>query len=450
LTRWHRKLNKEEKKRSPLWLFGYIGKAYRYIMRYRGEIGLLMLAGFLFFVATNTQSGWLYVIVAMIFGLLVLTFIQSKLNMRKLRIKRNYAGISREDEKLNIKLTIFNESRLPKYMLLLQDQFPSLDPDKENEKIVIPYVPGKDKVEVSYSVRCYKRGIFRFSEIIVESMGLFGFFYSKKKFKADNDSLIVFPRTYRLDHFILDNVSPFFAREEKTYLFTGKSHDFLGIQEYSPGQEIRYIHWPSSAKQGKLMIKEFKEIATHSMSVVLDTHIYSDIGKGRESTTEDIIRTSATLLRSAKRRRYTYDLYARNDGRLIIDKNLSSKKGMYRLAELNANSETPLERDLNEIIHTIQPLDHLYLLKTYPFRNLDIVKKALERRIFLTVIFFNPGSYIDENEIDDESKKLKMIDYDSQLNKLREMGVSAYVFNKGTSLNQLLTFRRPVNAVPNH
>lgn len=450
MTKWHRKLNSIEENRPNLLLFHYIGKAYRFIMRYRGEIGLLTLASFLFFVATNTQSGWLYFIVAMIGALLLMTFIQGKMNLRKFRIKRKYAGASSEDGKLNVKLTIINDSRFPKYMLLLQDKFPSLEPGKKDEKIVVPYIPGRDRVEVSYSVRCYGRGIFRFGEILVESMGLLGFFYSKKKVRAKNERLIVFPRTYRLDHFILDNVSPYFAREEKTYMFTGKSHDFLGIQEYSPGQEIRYIHWPSSAKQGKLMIKEFKEIATHSMSVVLDTHIYSDIGRGRESTTEDIFRTAATLLKTAKKRRYTYDLFAHNDDRLIIDKNLSSKKGMYRFAELDSNSELPLEKDLLEIISQVQSLDHLYILKTYPFEDLEIIKKARERRIFTTVIFFNPGSYIDDNEQDEDAKKIKLIDYDSQLKKLREMGISCHVYNKGTPLNQLLTFRRPVNAVPNH
>ncbi|MCD4784863.1 MAG: DUF58 domain-containing protein [Candidatus Eremiobacteraeota bacterium] len=450
MTKWHRKLNSIEENRIHMWPFHYIGKAYRSIMRYGGEIGLSVLAGFLFFVATNTQSGWLYFIVAMIGALLLMTFIQGKMNLRKLRIKRKFAGVSSEDGKINVKLILINESRFPKYMLLLQDQFPSLEPDKKDEKIVVTYIPGRERVEVSYSVRCYSRGILRFGEILIESMGLLGLFYTKKKIRAENERLIVFPRTYRLDHFILDNVSPYFAREEKTCILTGKSHDFLGIQEYSPGQEIRCIHWPSSAKQGKLMIKEFKEIATHSMSVVLDTHIYSDIGKGRESTTEDIIRTSATLLKSAKKRRYTYDLYSHIDSNLIIDKNLSSKKGMYRLAELDSNSEFPLEQDLFEVISRVQALDHLYILKTYPFENLDVIKKTLERRIFTIVIFFNPGSYIDDDELDEDAKKIKGINYDSQLKELREIGISAYVYNKGTPLNELLTFRRPVNAVPYH
>jgi len=404
----------------------------------------------------------------------VISLILSFLNLRKLCIQRKYARTSVEDGKIKVTLTLVNGSRFPKYMLLVQDRFPSLDPNRKNEKILVPYMPPKGRINVSYEVRCYERGAFKFGKIRIESRGFLGFFYMTKNFSASPDKIIIFPKSYRLDHFILDNVSPFYATQEKTYKFTGRSHDFLGIREYTPGEETRYIHWPSTAKQGKLMVKEFKEIATHSLTVVLDTHEFSTYGTGKETTSEDIYRTAATLLKASKRRRYTFDLFARKNDHLLEDRNLSSQKGMYRLAELQSNSPGPLERDLPEIIRKVRALDHIYILKTLPFTDLAPLKEFLDKRVFTTVIFYDPNSYLDkarekpkeerrglfslfagkkkasEPEISDKYLELQNIDYENQIRQLRKMGINVYIYNKGASLNSIFSFRRPINASPIH
>lgn len=454
-----------------------IGSVIGFIGRYRDEIWLLALAGFLFFVASNTQSGWLYYVVSLIVGLLAASLVQSLWNFRKLRIVRRVSGAVTEDARVTITLIAHNDSRFSKYLLLLRDDFPSLEPGKKNKKLLIPYIAPKSSARVTYKARCYHRGTFRFGKVQVESTGLLGFFYMKRNLEAESPPLIVFPRNYRIDHFLLDNVSPYFAREENTYMFTGKSHDFLGIREYEPGQEIRYVHWPSSAKQGKLMVKEFKEIATHSLTVLLDTNEHSDMGRGRDTTGEDKFRVAASLLEAARKRRYTFDLIARSNGRILNDHNISTQKGLYRLAELECDSPHRLEEDLFKISGQVRPLDHIFILKTFPFENLESLRHLLEYKVFLTVIFFSPSSYLheeapsdnppqktgaEENEETENStikdklpppeiwEKIENLDFGSQAAKLREMGVEVHIFEKGGSLNKILKFKRHINAVPSH
>lgn len=421
-------------------------RTFKFIGRYFDEISLLFLAGFLYYVASNTQSGWLYFVVAIIAGALTLSFILSIFNLRKLRFTRKYSETNFEDGKTRVYITVINDSRIPKFMLLLEDKFPSLDPDEKNEKILVPYIEGKGKVTVSYEQRCYKRGVFRFGRIVVESYGLLSFFYMKKRFVALPDKLVVFPKTYRLDHFLLNNVSPYFARQENTYNVMGRSHDFLGIREYTPGEEIRFIHWPTSAKVGKLMIKEFKEIATHSLTVVIDTNKDATFGEGRNTTTEDMYRIGATLLKVAKQKRYSFDLFARSNGRIIQDRNLSSIKGMYRLAEIENISPVILDQDLDEISGSLNSLDHVYILKTLPFTDLEPLGGMMSKKVFVTVIFFDPLSYA--GEFDENLEHLRELDYDSQIRELKSMGVNAYKYSRGTSLNTILSFRRPINVYP--
>lgn len=421
-------------------------RTYKFISRYFDELSLLFLAGFLYYVASNTQSGWLYFVVAIIAGTLTLSFILSYQNLRKLRITRKFSETNFEDGKTKVQLTIINDSRLPKFMLLIEDKFPSIDPDEKNEKILVPYIEGKGKITITYEQRCYKRGVFRFGRIVIESYGLLSFFYMKKKFVAHPDKMVVFPRTYRLDHFLLNNVSPYFARQENTYNVMGRSHDFLGIREYSPGEEIRFIHWPTSAKVGKLMIKEFKEIATHSLTVVIDTNKNATFGEGRNTTTEDMYRIGATLLKVAKQKRYTFDLFARSNGKIVQDKNLSSLKGMYRLAEIESISPIMLDQDLDEISSNLNSLDHVYILKTLPFNDLEPLCRMMSKKVFVTVIFFDPLSYA--GEYDENLERLKDLDYGPQIDRLKAMGINVYMYSKGSSLNSILSFRRPINVYP--
>ncbi len=423
-----------------------IARAYKFISKYFDELSLLFLAGFLYYVASNTQSGWLYFVVAIISGALTLSFILSSLNFRKLRITRKFSETNFEDGKTKVNLTVINDSRFPKFMLLIEDKFPSLDPDEKNEKILVPYIEGKGKINVSYEQRCYKRGVFRFGRITIESYGLLSFFYMKKKITASPDKIIVFPRTYRLDHFLLNNVSPYFARQENTYNVMGRSHDFLGIREYTPGEEIRFIHWPTSAKLGKLMIKEFKEIATHSLTVIIDTNKNATFGEGRNTTTEDMYRIGATLLKVAKQKRYSFDLFARSNGKIVQDRNLSSLKGMYRLAEIENISPIQLDQDLDEITGSLNSLDHVYILKTLPFTDLEPLSRMMSKKVFVTVIFFDPKSYA--GEFDKNLERLKEIDYSHQIDRLKSMGVNAYLYTRGSSLNSILSFRRPINVYP--
>jgi uncharacterized protein (DUF58 family) len=329
-------------------------------------------------------------------------------------------------------------------MILVQDTFPTHYPEEKDEKILVEYIAGSSKIDITYKVRCYHRGIHRFGKVKIETAGLMGFFSFIRNIPAENDRLVVFPMSYRLDNFILDNISPYFARDDKTYMTTGKSHDFLGIREYEPGQEIRFIHWPSTAKLGKFMVKEFKEIATHSLSVILDTNESAAIGSGRDTAGEDMFRAAATLLKSAKKKRYTFDLYARSGETILADKNLTDKKGMFRFAELDCDSPINIENDLPQISRYVGPLDHIYVLKAFPFVDINPLRALLDKKAFVTVVFFNPESYAGE---EDKARVEGSLDsLNQQVQQLEKLGITAHVYSRGSSLSRLLAFKRRVGS----
>jgi uncharacterized protein (DUF58 family) len=52
----------------------------------------------------------------------------------------------------------------------------------------------------------------------------------------------------------------------------GDSNEFLSTREYRTGDRLRDVHWPSTARAGKLIIKEYIEEYLVRVGIVLDTH----------------------------------------------------------------------------------------------------------------------------------------------------------------------------------
>lgn len=436
-------------------LFAHTKRFFVFFKTYRDEMGLAFLGVFLFFVASNTQSGWLYFVIALIAGLLFASYVQSVLNLRKLKITRSFAPAAVEDEKINVSLMVQNQSRIPKYLLLMKDIFPALPPDSKNEKLAVTYVEKSGKASVSYKARCHRRGVYKFSKVQVESTGFLGLFYIKRQIEASSHKLVVFPKTYRLDRFILDNVSPYFSKSDKTYSMTGTSYDFMGIREYIPGHETRHIHWPSTAKTNKLMIKEFDDIATHALTVIPDLHEGAEFGFDKENTFEDIIRSAATLLSECKRKGYTFNLFTYSAKGFTAEKNLSVKKGMFRLAEIEPDAETPLEESFYEVKKRLNNLDHVFILKTLPFKDIETLTSLLEERVFITVVFYDPVSYIINKkdqlgtEYEDALKTAETIRQVciEQMGHLKQRGISAGIYQQGEPLNSVFSFKRSLNVI---
>ena len=46
---------------------------------------------------------------------------------------------------------------------------------------------------------------------------------------------------------------------------------FHALREYQPGDDRRYIHWRSSAKAGRLLVRQFLDTRRSHLSVVVDT-----------------------------------------------------------------------------------------------------------------------------------------------------------------------------------
>src|SRR5690606_13040334 len=75
----------------------------------------------------------------------------------------------------------------------------------------------------------------------------------------------------------------------------GRRGEFFGLREYREGDDRRAIHWRSSARAGRLLVREAEEEAQRRIAVVLDNALADDAGEAAAAALEEAIATAASL-----------------------------------------------------------------------------------------------------------------------------------------------------------
>ena len=123
---------------------------------------------------------------------------------------------------------------------------------------------------ITYLSRTYltQRGRFPLGPTIVLSGDPFGLFHISRQFPAE-ESLVVLPTIYEITGF---PAAPGLLPGGRT--IRRKSSDVTphaaSVREYAPGDPLKSIHWPTTARRGKLMVKEFEQDPQAEVWIFLD------------------------------------------------------------------------------------------------------------------------------------------------------------------------------------
>ena len=103
---------------------------------------------------------------------------------------------------------------------------------------------------------CVVRGEFQLGPITVISGDPFGLFLTPRRINAA-ERMIIYPATVPINtvHLPRGVVSGGEAQQHLTQNITTNA---AGVREYVPGDSINRIHWKSTARRGKLIVKEFE------------------------------------------------------------------------------------------------------------------------------------------------------------------------------------------------
>ncbi|MFC9818851.1 DUF58 domain-containing protein [Streptomyces erythrochromogenes] len=191
-----------------------------------------------------------------------------------------------------VQLRMDNVSRLPTGLLMLQDRVPYvLGP---RPRFVLDRVEPGGRREVSYRVRSDLRGRYPLGPLQLRLTDPFGLVELTRSFSA-YDTLTVIPRTEPLPPVRLAGESNGYGDGSRRSLALAGDDDVIP-RGYRRGDDLRRVHWRSTARYGELMVRREEQPQRSRATVLLDTRRLAFDGAGPDSAFEWAVSAAASSL----------------------------------------------------------------------------------------------------------------------------------------------------------
>jgi uncharacterized protein (DUF58 family) len=175
----------------------------------------------------------------------------------------------------------------------------------ERRVAAVPAIPTGQIHRVTYQMTTNRRGNFLAGPLSLRRVDLFGLVVAERKI-AGTDNLSVRPRRYRLASLPTGRRRDL---EGPTRESSAGSASFHQLREYVPGDDLRLIHWRSTAKTGELVVKQMVDTTRPEMLVILDNRKIAI----EPDDFEDAVEIAASLIQAAKDAGFPYQLLS-SDG----------------------------------------------------------------------------------------------------------------------------------------
>ncbi|WP_405013751.1 DUF58 domain-containing protein [Kitasatospora sp. NBC_01539] len=205
---------------------------------------------------------------------------------RRLTPHRTPAG-----QEARVHLRLDNVSRVPTGVLLLEDRVPYvLGP---RPRFVLDRVEPHGYREVSYRVRSDLRGRYPLGPLQLRLSDPFGMCELTRSFNA-SDLLTVVPQVQTLPPVKLPGERAGHGDTSARALALAGDDDVIP-REYRQGDDLRRVHWKSTARYGELMVRREEQPLKARAAVLLDTRHLAHRGTGPGSSFEWAVGAAASV-----------------------------------------------------------------------------------------------------------------------------------------------------------
>ena len=364
---------------------------------------------------------------------LVGSLIWAYLNLTSVHVRaQRVRGRLQVGDSLETRVTISNSGLLPKFGLEVRDLLglPENSPGQ-----VTNLWPGQMRRWV-WKVPLRKRGVYRLATPTVFSTDPFGIFRLQRR-GGHSEELVVFPRLVEL---------PFFTVPEGEWAGEGAIERGLqadtisasSIREHQPGESFRHIHWPSTARTGRLMLKNLYAGLEDRAWIVLDLHRRVQVGEEIENTEEHSVAAAASIARRYLAMGWAVGLVAQGDQSYSLPQQAGTV-ALERLLAVLARARAEGDLPLTTLLTTLEgqwatsPAALVVVTASTDPRWVQAMASWTQQGISVTAVVVDPHSFGAPGEIA------------PFLGLLQGRGVTTYLFRRDDDLPQALS--RPLARV---
>lgn len=255
-------------------------------------------------VAIMRQINLMLILAGMLLGPLIYNWRLTRRALQKVHIRRLVPQAVCAGDLVVVQLEVVNLSkRSSLYALRLVDHITPLGPVLKGETwdvpLFVPYLAPGEKSVLSYEGRIEYRGRYQFGPLVVATHFPFGLTERRLTIPLE-DQLTVFPRMGKLTRkWHTRRREEFEGAPGRSQRQSRLSHEFYGVRGWQHGDSLRWIHWRSSARHGKLVVRQFCRPRNRDVALIVDLYSESALEdkRGHSQDTELVVSFAATLLR---------------------------------------------------------------------------------------------------------------------------------------------------------
>ncbi len=326
--------------------------------------------------AVALNSGWVvaYRLLYLFSLLIVLGLFWSGGAVWSLTIRReSLTAAAHVGDQVLERVYVYNRSLLPQLWVVLDDES---ELPLHCIRRVLSYLAPRSVRQFLVRTPALRRGRFRLGPSLLTGGDPFGIFRARRRL-AHGDSVVIYPRVFAVP-----------ALYQLTGVFTGGGRryqrsadpttDVSTVREYQTGDEFARIHWPSTARLGRLISKEFEEDPGGDIWIMIDLHgavqagsrlpLLSDLAgvdvtqwpELEPSTEEYVVSLAASVADHFLTADRAVGMVGHSKRRLLIQADRGGRqlsRMLDLLAVISADGRVPLDRVLEREAHLFRRCD---------------------------------------------------------------------------------------------
>jgi uncharacterized protein (DUF58 family) len=215
------------------------------------------------FAALNTGNNLLFLILGLMLSSIIVSGVLSEIALRGITVERILPTSSSVGAESLVGLCATNgKQRTPSFSLELREANAG---DVHGRAYLLVLGAGESH-EVAYRFAPARRGLHRLTAVVVATRWPFGLFEKSREIEGAAE-LIVFPRRIAPPADVRTAVGHVGERPSGR---AGQGSELHALRDHRPGEDVRTVHWRSSARAGKLVAVEHEHERRRQVCVALD------------------------------------------------------------------------------------------------------------------------------------------------------------------------------------
>ncbi len=203
-------------------------------------------------------------------GALIVSFVLGMPFRPRVDLKRHLPPPPTEGDTIQYTVTVTNRGRFTARQLVVQERGLPAELRPVGDPPIIPALAPGQSVDVTLRLLCKTRGAYALGRVQAASTFPSGIWKALRRGPGEA-TILVYPKLSQLDRFEVPLGQQYQPGGFASASRVGESTEFLGTREWRYGDRVRDVHWPSYARTGQLIVKEFQEEYFVRVALVIDT-----------------------------------------------------------------------------------------------------------------------------------------------------------------------------------